>query len=83
MIFSWNNADPMTGISDASYHGPNQRFTRSVIFRDYKNETLAEQEIMPNDYRTLNVTMENVGDYFQCFKNFSMFYFYFKGSCSK
>jgi len=59
-IFAWNNADPITGITDILYHGPRQRFTHNVVFRDYKNESVAQQDTLPSDYTTFNVTVNNV-----------------------
>ena len=60
MIFAWNNADPLTGDGDWRYHGRTQRFTRVTMLLSFKNETIEEQNSLPENLITQTMRTNNV-----------------------
>jgi hypothetical protein len=60
MIFAWNNEDPITGNGDWKYHGTSQRFIRVTMLLSFKDETLAEQNLLPSNLMTHTMRAKNV-----------------------
>jgi hypothetical protein len=59
VLFAWNDADPVTGKDDWDYHGKN-RLSRVILLLSFKNDTIDNQGILPNDTFTYSYRMNNV-----------------------
>lgn len=64
MIFAWNNADPLTGVNDWMYHGSSNRFPKTTLLLNFKDEDIEEQGILPPDVYTFPMRFNNVRNYF-------------------
>lgn len=59
MIFAWNDEDPVTGNADWKYHNENKRTVAGILI-DYKDQSLIQQQTLPDDHKTVDLTMPNV-----------------------